>query len=160
MVKFIIGIALVGVSTVLGKRLTVKHLYRLKYYECLSRFNLHLKQNLLHKKEDLLELLRFKCDNEDFSATLTSLKLNVTLENDASELYFPYWADGDDRAFLSNYFNSLGENNLQAEMENIVIQENLINDKVLKIADKSSKFSNLGQRLGFSVGMVVFIIIL
>ena len=34
------------------------------------------------------------------------------------------------------------------------------NEKLSKIRDKSNKFSNLGQKLGFSFGLVVFILIL
>ena len=160
MVKFILGVISTISCTLLGRSLTIKYLYKLKYYECLKRFNLHFKQNLLHKKDNLLHLLDFKCNNNEFLATLSSVKLKKALSNDASTVYFPNWTDEDDVAFLTDYFNSLGENNLTAEVERITNYDLIINEKVSKIADKSIRFSNLGQKLGLAVGVAVFIIIL
>ena len=159
MVKLILGVVIILTTTVLGKKVTDKFHHKLKYYECLKRFNLYLKQNMLHKRDILVNLLDFKCENQDFSATLSSIKLKI-LQLSESCIYLPYWADEDDKTYLNEYFLSLGKNNSLAEIEFITAQEEIINEKVLKIADKNSKFLNLGQKLGLAVGIAVFIIIL
>ena len=160
MVKIFLGCFIITVCTAIGKKTTAKHKHKLSYYECLLSFNKALKQNLQFKQEDLLNLVNFDYKNQDFNASISSFKLAKQNVFDYQELYYPEFLDKDDRAFLSNYFELLGKGNTKAEMENLVFYEELINEKVCKIADNCSKFSNLGQRLGFAVGMAVFIIIL
>ena len=160
MVKVFVGVIFIAISTVLGKKITSKYLLKLKYYESLKRFNLHLKQNLMYKRDNLLDLLNFSCENQEFLATISSFKLNLYSETSRDEVYLPYWVDEEDKRFLNDYFNSLGKNNLDAEVEFVSAEQVIIDEKVKIIADNSSRFSNLGQKLGFSLGMVVFIIIL
>lgn len=146
--------------TFVGKNTTAKFTHKLKYYQCLTRFNLLLKQNLMYKQDNLLKLLDFNFENSDFKTSLQSLKIVKYNESTSNELYFPEYLETEDIAFLTNYFTSLGRGNLDSEMENLLFYENEINEKVDKIADKNSKFSNLGQKLGFAIGMTVFIVIL
>lgn len=160
MAKIFLGVTIVVFASLFGKRFTEKYWLKLKYFECLKRFNLHLKQNMLHKKDNLIELLDFKCDNEEFVATISSFKLNKLNESQGEEIYFPYWTEEKDRTFLREYFESLGKSNVGAEYENILAQQTIIDEKVCEIAYKSSKFSKLGQKLGFAFGMAVFILIL
>ena len=160
MVKIFLGGVIIILCTAIGKKYTVKHLHKLRFYECLAQFNLLLKQNLMFKYDNLLNLLNFETENQDFKATLDSFKLYKSNTFNNLDLYFPYWADDEDKQFLTNYFTCLGKGNSDSEMENLVFYEELIKEKLKKIADKSNKFSNLGQKLGFAVGMAIFIIIL
>ncbi|MBR2337567.1 MAG: hypothetical protein IKA61_06460 [Clostridia bacterium] len=160
MVKFILGLITVVTCTLIGKKITSKYLYELSFFECLLRFNLHLKQNLKFKRDSLIELLDYKCNNEDFCTVLSSFKLSKSSMQSNSELYFPSWTSIEDRQFLVDYFNSLGTGNSDSEIENLNLYDELINEKLCKISDKSSKYSNMGQKLGFSFGMAIFIIII
>ena len=160
MVKLFIGAIIIISCTAFGKRYTLKYSQSVKFYECLARFNLQLKQNLMFRHDNLLNLLDFTTANQDFRATLNSFKCFKANTLNTLDLYFPLWANEEDKQFLTDYFISLGKGNADAEMENILYFEEQIKEKLKKIEDKSSKFSNLGQKLGFAVGMAIFIIIL
>ena len=114
----------------------------------------------MFRHDNLLNLLDFTTANQDFRATLNSFKCFKANTLNTLDLYFPLWANEEDKQFLNDYFISLGKGNADAEMENILYFEEQIKEKLKKIEDKSSKFSNLGQKLGFAVGMAIFIIIL
>lgn len=160
MVKLFIGIAIILTCTSFGKGYTIKYSKSVKYYECLAKFNLQLKQNLMFKHDNLLNLLDFTTNNQDFKATLNSFKCSTANSLNVFDLYYPLWANEEDKQFIDDYFTNLGKGNTDAEMENILYFEELIKEKLKKITDKSSRFSNLGQKLGFAVGMAIFIIIL
>jgi hypothetical protein len=158
--KIFLGCAIIVVCTLIGKKSTAKFKLKLEYFECLHNFNKTLKQNLMHYQSDILNLVNFENFSNDFSTTLSSFKLSRLNDSSSLELYFPEWLDKDERVFLTNYFNILGKGNLQSEMENLTFYEEIINEKLFKIADKNSKFSKLGQKLGLAVGTTLFIIIL
>jgi hypothetical protein len=158
--KIFLGCAFIIFCTTIGKKTTDKYKLKLDYFECLYNFNNALKQNLMHRQENILNLVNVDTFCQDFKATLSSFKLSKQNETTNLDIYFPDWADDEDKVFLLNYFSLLGKGNLQSEMENMLYHEEIINEKLNKIADKNSKFSKLGQKLGFAVGMTVFIIIL
>ena len=160
MVKIFLGGIIILSCTLFGKKYTSQYYLKLKYFECLAELNLQLKQNLMFKHDNLLNILYSPPYSSDFNTTLDSFKLYKSNNLIAIDLYFPYWANDDDKQFITNYFLSLGKGNRDSEMENIIYYENIISEKLKKISDKSSKFSSLGQKLGFAVGMAIFVIIL
>ena len=113
----------------------------------------------MFKRDNLLNLLNYDSKNIDFNTTLNSVKVNKCYRHN-KDVYLPSWVNDDDVYFILNYFDTIGFYSVDAEVENIRIQEELINEKLSKIADKSNKYSNLGQKIGFSLGMAIFIIIL
>lgn len=160
MVKFILGCFAVVVCTFLGKKFTDKYLQKLLYYESLQSFNLNLKSNLRFKRDSILNLLdnEYKC--KDFCLTLQSFKTCVFTDGKFSDVFFPDWFDLEDLNFLTEYLLNLGKGNSSSEKEFIDAYQILIDEKLVKIKDNNCKFSKLGKRLGFSVGMAVFILIL
>ena len=114
----------------------------------------------MFKHDNLINLLDFTTNNQDFKATLNSFKCFTANSLNDFDLHYPLWANEEDKQFIDDYFTNLGKGNTDAEMENILYFEELIKEKLKKITDKSSRFSNLGQKLGFAVGMAIFIIIL
>ena len=160
MVKIFIGISLVVISTILGKSFTDKYKKRLNYYEKIKEFNNKLKRNIYYKQDSLLKLLDVDSKNDNFNQTLKSYKLYLYSGDSIEDIYLPDFLEEDDKLELINYFNSLGKNSVLSELEFNGYYEEQFNEKLCKIRDKNSRFSNLGQKLGFSFGLVVFILIL
>ncbi len=160
MVKILLGGIILFVSTLLGKSLTDKHSLKKKYFEDLKDFNGDLIRNLKFRKDTLFNTLKtYSCQN-DFNYTLDSYRAYVYNAGEVEDVFFPQYIDGEDRTFLYSYFEKLGKGNSFSEVEFLTFSQDIINEKLLKIKDNCSKFSKLGQKLGFAVGMTVFILIL
>ncbi|MBQ9782281.1 MAG: hypothetical protein IJW26_03755 [Clostridia bacterium] len=157
--KFIFCIAILLASTLIGKTFTDKHAKKYSFYDSLKRFNLSLKQNIKFKRKNIIELLDFKTSDEDFNCFLSSYKLKVTAIND-EKIYTPTWASEEDVEFLTSYLNGIGKNGSISELDFLNSYEDGINDKLIKIKENDAKYSKLGQKLGFAVGMGLVVIIL
>ena len=159
MAKIVVCIAVLILSTVMGKSFSDKHDKRYQFYNSLKNFNLSLKQNIKFKRKGVLQLFEDKSYCADFSFLLSSYKLSV-LQGFDKKLSFPTWADREDEEFLTTYLNGLGKNSSETELDFINSYEEIINQKLIKIEENKHKFSKLGQKLGFTVGLGLVIIII
>ncbi len=159
MVKIFICIVVIISSTLIGKSFTDKHAKKLSFFSLLKDFNSSLKRNVKFRRQNLIELLDLKSNDEDFNCFLSSYKLKVLSKSD-EEYFYPKWIDNDDKYFLKSYIEGIGKNGSQSELDFINSYEEIIDEKLLKIKEDKRKFANLGQKLGFifGVGLVVIII--
>lgn len=160
MVKIVLGCAFIVVCTMLGKKFTDKYLQKLLYYESLQLFNLNLKVNLRFKRDSILNLLDQEYKSKDFCLTMQSFKTCIFSSGNLSDVYFPSWCESEDITFFTEYLLNLGKGNSYSEMDFADAYQILIDEKLVKIKDNNGKFTKLGKRIGFSVGMAVFILIL
>ena len=160
MVKVLLGGIILLVSTFLGKSLTDKYSSKKNYFEDLKDFNGNLIRNLKFRKDTLFNTLKTYSYQSDFNYTLESYKTYVYTGGEIEDLFFPQYIDGEDKTFLYSYFEKIGKGNSFSEGDFLSSSQEVINEKLLKIKDNCSKFSKLGQKLGFAVGMTVFILIL
>ncbi len=160
MVKLLFAIVIIPLCTLLGRNFTDKYFKRLNYFEQFLNFNRYLKQNLLFKRENLVNLLDFTSSCEDFLLTLSSFKTSILLEESYSDIFIPDYVEQIDREIFIDYFSKIGKGNLTSELDFLSSFEIVLNEKLLKIKDNNSKFSKLGQKLGFAVGMAVTILII
>ena len=158
MAKITICIVVLIISTIIGKSFSDKHEKRFCFYNSLKNFNLTLKQNIKFKRHNVLQLLDDNSYSKDFCLLLSSYKLS-TLQGVDKGLCFPSWAEREDIAFLTTYLNGLGKNSIETELDFINSYEDIIDQKLVKIEENKQKFSKLGQKLGFSVGLGLVIII-
>ena len=160
MVRLFIGFISIFACSIIGKEITDKFRLKANYYERVREFNLKLKQNLLYRCDSLLNLVDYRTKNEHFNQTLQSYKLYLFTQGNIDDLYMPQFLDEEDRQNLLSYFLQIGKGNTISELEFIEYFDGELIEKLSKIRDKSNKFSNLGQKLGFSFGLGIFILIL
>ncbi len=158
--KLFFGVVIIPLCTILGRNITDKYFKRLNYFEQFLNFNKHLKQNLLFKRENLINLLNFPSSCEDFSLTLSSFKTSIMLEESSNEIFIPKYVEQKDKDIFIDYFSKIGKGSLTSELDFLNGFEIILNEKLVKIKDNNSKFSKLGQKLGFAVGMAVTILII
>lgn len=155
--NIVLGCTLLIACTLIGKYSTLKYKKRVDFFEEFIRFNNVLKRNLLFKRENILKLLDYNTKNQEFSATLKSVKLKICgISRD--RIYIPEFIEESD--FFTSYFDCLGLDCSVGELDLLNEYEVISNEKLLKIKDNCSKFSKLGSKLGFSAGMVVMILLL
>ena len=160
MERIILGCVAIVVCTLLGKSFTSKYSQKLKYYQALQSFNFNLKTNLRFRKDNLIKLLDYECCCKDFYLTLQSMKNCIYTDGSFCEVYFPSWFDDGDKLFLIEYLSNLGKGNSVAEMDFVDSNAEIICEKLVKIKDNNSKFTNLGKKLGLVGGIAVFVLIL
>ena len=86
MVKIFICIVVIISSTLIGKSFTDKHAKKLSFFSLLKDFNSSLKRNVKFRKQNLIELLDLKSNDEDFNCFLSSYKLKVLSKSDEEYL--------------------------------------------------------------------------
>lgn len=159
MVKIFICIAVIFSSTLIGKSLTDKHAKKLSFFSLLKEFNSNLKRNVKFKRQNLIELLDYKSNDEDFNCFLSSYRLNVLSKRDG-EYFYPKWMSEDEKYFIKSYIEGVGKNGSQSELDFIDSYEEIIDEKLIKIKEDKRKFANLGQKLGFVFGVGLAVIII
>ena len=159
MAKIFVCIAIVVVSTFIGKSFSDKHSKQYSFYCALKSFNLSLKRNIKFKRQNLIELLDFKSSDEDFNCYLSSCKLTL-VSNENIDRFFPFWCSDNDKDFLVAYMEGVGKNGRESELDFINSQEEIIDERIAKIEENMKKYSSLGQKLGFALGMGLVVIII
>lgn len=157
MAKFFIGVLALIISTLVGHNFSLKQKRQLEFYEEFKRFNSSLKRNIQFRKDNLINLLNYDCKNDDFICTLKSAKLIITGIS-KEEICLPEYIT--DKDFFNRFFCNIGYGNGINELNFLCEYEDELNEKLLKIKDNYSKLSSLYDKLGFSFGMVVMILIL
>ena len=160
MVKLFIGLISIVICTVVGKSITDKYCHKKLYFEYFKDFNQKLKQNLTYKRESMIKMLDFDCKNEYLNDTLKSFKTYLFYGKNVDDIYFPPFLEDEEIKIFKDYFETIGKNSAVSELEFIKYFDDKLNEKLLKIRDKINKFSTLGQKIGFSVGLAVCILIL
>lgn len=159
MFKLFLCLTVLIFSTVTGKNFTDKYSKKLKFYTCLKNFNLSLKQNIKFRRKNIIDLLNYNSNDEDFNCFLSSCKLAVTV-GEVKNIFLPKWATEEDRNFFVSYFEGIGKNGTLSELDYINSYSEIIDDKLIKIKENATNFSKLGQKLGFAVGACLVVIII
>lgn len=161
MAKLIIGILSIIVCFYIGKNTTSKYSKRQVYYIEFERLLNCLMRNLKFKRENIISVLsNFASTCPDFDCTIKSATALISHKEVSNQLYIPNWIDDQDAMFFYNFFEKIGAQSTQSELDFLSEIQYILNEKLLKIKENNVKFTKLGQRLGISLGLTIFILIL
>lgn len=152
--KIAVGIAVVAALTLIGKCFSEKYKRKSEFFESLYYFNRDLSSNISYKKDSLSILIKKKYSSEDFNRLLN----NAFANDELCEL--PRYLCVGEIDFLREYFNSIGKNTSFGEADYIEHADAIIK----AYRDESKKFevkySPLYVKLGFTLGLTAFILII
>lgn len=153
MLKIVIGFLIVAACTVIGANYSDIQKKREEFFFYLSDFNARLIMNLAYKKENVKKIL----EEEKY------LRFKEIYENkrgEQSENRFPKYLSEEQKKIVSDYFSNVGKGATKAEEEFLDYQSKIISEQLEICKAERIKNKNIGEKLGFSVGLVVFILIL
>ena len=156
MLKIIVGITITAITTFIGKKLSDKFVYRDKFFAALISFNNRLISNLSYKKEELPVFIKNDFGFDDFNSTVSSLNFGLS----DLGLSFPDYLKKDDVKISRDYFIAIGKQSNFAETKYLRSMDRVFSEIKEKTAIQAEKSKSLGIKLGFSLGVIVFIIIL
>lgn len=161
MAQFIIGILSIPICFVMGKNITSKYSKRYAFYLEFEKLINCLSRNLKFKRENIVTVLEnFKSTCIDFDCTVKSAIGLICNNYISSQLYLPNWIDESDVSFFSGFFERIGESSINSELDFLTETQYILDEKLLKIKENNGKFTKLGQRLGLSLGLTIFILVL
>ena len=155
MIKIFIGIVLVIITTFLGYRYADKFKYRTFVFEKLNTFN-------------MLAVSQIGVTNITVENSINQLKnvLSETLKNVDAFLSGETFICEDkklsqeQRIVVSNYINTLGTSDAYNQKQLLINQGEILKNEALTAKTLSEKFSKLSVRLGFSLGLIITVIII
>ncbi len=153
MLKIFLGIAVVIGSVFVGSSLTGVYKKREKFFGTLQKFNAELKRNLIFKRESVNDILSSKSDYELFGKIYD--KINSGEKSD-----YPNYLKPEQIKFVEEYFSSLGKRNRETEEEFLSYSESAIGSELENCSLENKKYKNLGEKLGLSFGLIIFVLIL
>ncbi len=153
MLKIFFGIAVVIGSVFIGSSLTGVYKKREKFFEGLSKFNAELKRNLIFKRENIKDIISSKNDYELFGKIYDKV-------NSGENFDYPSYLKPEQVKFAEEYFSSLGKRNRETEEEFLSYNESTIASELENCSLENKKYKNLGEKLGLSFGLIIFVLIL
>ena len=153
MLKIILGITIVIGSVFVGSSLTGVYKKREKFFGSLLKFNAELKRNLIFKRESVTDIISSKSDYELLGGIYESIKKGEKFE-------YPSYLKPEQIKFTEEYFSSLGKRNRETEEEFLLYNESAIVSELENCSLENKKYKNLGEKLGLSFGLIIFVLIL
>lgn len=153
MLKIFFGIAIVISSFFIGSSLTGVYKKREKFFANLLKFNAELKRNLIFKRESVAEIIYSDKDYEPFGKIYDKI-------NSGESPDYPAYLKPEQIKFVEEYFSSLGKRNRETEEEFLTYGESAIGSELENCSLENKKYKNLGEKLGLSFGLIIFVLIL
>ena len=153
-IKTTLCVIFVFATTLIGVKLTYPFKARKNVFEVLSKFNSSFKS-------------RLQCFSPSLEESLMSLKKQLPETFDGVEKIF----DGEtfecvdkrltvsQRKLVSEYVNSLGSVDTKSQMELLSVYGQAFSAEKNASEENEKKFSTLGVKLGFSIGLAVVVVI-
>lgn len=153
MLKIFFGTAIVISSFFVGKSLTGVYKKREEFFANLLKFNAELKRNLIFKRESVTDIISSDKDYEPFGKIYDKINFGEIPA-------YPAYLKPEQVKFVEEYLSSLGKRNRETEEEFLSYGESAIGGELENCSLENKKYKNLGEKLGLSFGLIVFVLIL
>ena len=142
MLKMIIGFLIVAACTIIGANYSDIQKKKEEFFFYLGDFNARLIMNLSYKKENVKRIL----EEEKY---VLFKNIYEKRQSGRTENIFPNYLSDEQKKIVSEYFLNVGKGATKAEEDFFDICKS-----------ERAKNSNIGETLGFGIGLAVFILIL
>lgn len=155
--KIIVGICAIVLSTLIGSNFSKRGRKRLSFFSALSDLNSDLLINLLYRRESAAKII---CEGK-YSDEIKRAYESASRSNEAkfSENFLDY-LDDDSKIYVYEYFRNVGKRDLKGEEEFLSYNAKKIQARLNEVENENKKYKNLGEKLGFMLGLTVFILII
>ena len=154
--KIFLGILVIIFSTFIGYFLSKKYTKLKSFYCNFDNFNKMLKTEIAFSQKTLKEIIAEKYSiNNDF---LYSFKLY--LENKENFCLNINYLSSDEKAFLLEYFENIGKTEKGSQLEFLKKAEERLSTFYKNAIELDKKYKTLYIKLGFLIGLIIFILII
>ena len=154
--KIFLGILVIIFSTFIGYILSKKYTKLKSFYCNFDNFNKMLKTEIAFSQKTLKEIIDEKYSiNNDF---LNNFKLY--LENKENFCLNINYLSSDEKAFLLEYFENIGKTEKGSQLEFLKKAEERLSTFYKNAIELDKKYKTLYIKLGFLIGLIIFILII
>ncbi|MBR1867675.1 MAG: hypothetical protein IJ800_03745 [Clostridia bacterium] len=158
MLKLILGLMITALSTLIGKRFTNKYKDKYEFYKAYEKFNSTAIRNLNFRNGGIRGFYKDDFGNKNFNDFLGEIIDEI--DSEAKIKFLPNYLTEREKNEIVDYFTSIGRQNFNAEMDLLERTRVFLDEKIKELKEQSRRYSSLGAKLGFTIGMTTMIIIL
>lgn len=154
--KIFIGVLLIIFSTILGYALSQKYTKIKKFYHSFDSFNKLLKTEIAFSQKTIKEIVnQKKVDNDDFLINFVAYledkeKFNLKIS----------YISSDERNFVIDYYENIGKTEKSSQLDFLKKTEESLSVYHKNAVDLEKKYKSLYIKLGFLIGLIIFILII
>ena len=148
-----IGILCTIISTFLGYYFAEKYILRKKFYNDFYYFNKNLYNQISFNKKTIIDIIQEKKENSYFNNVLKSYFIE---KNFLLNKHFTV----DENEFVLEYLSNIGASDYNTQKKYITEIEGLIKEKKQLSEVEEKKYKKVYIKLGFTIGVIIFIILL
>ncbi len=151
-----IGLISIILCVFVGFRLSRKFLDKRLFYQAFYKFNADFKEEVSFKQTLLFDLVKnFEGEEGVFYENIYQFYFNEKFSKKKID-----FLSEEENEYFFNYLETLGRSDKQAQ-ENFLLQSNsYISDKFNESISNEKKFKTLYIKIGFLIGLIIFIILL
>lgn len=151
--KIIFGLFLIALSTYFGYYLSIKYKTKKDFYIAFYDFNKKLKNEVLFTKKTIYEIID-KPLNNDFYELLKNRLSDNSFISDKLKL------TDDELDFFYDYADRIGQTETKTEIDYLSSIETVLKDKMNNAINEEKKYKTLFIKMGFLIGLILFVLIL
>lgn len=150
------GILVIIFSTFIGYLLSRKYSKVKNFYCQFDGFNKTLKTEIAFSQKTLKEIIDYKCsENNDFVNNF------ISFLNDRENFVLTInYLSLDEKNFLLEYYESVGKTEKNSQLEFLKKADEVITSYQKSAIELEKKYKNLYIKLGFLIGLIIFILII
>ena len=151
--KIILGIIVVIFSTCLGYIFSTKYKLKSIYYTSFYNFNKLLKNEVSFTKKTIIEIIDSIKESNIFYDNLKNIfKIkNYKIENKS--------LNNDEIEFLHSYIDRIGQTEAKTELDYLSSIELVLKEKMDEVVAIEKKYKPLCIKMGFLLGLIIFVLI-
>lgn len=152
--KIVLGLILLAFSTLIGFLLGGKYSDKLQFYQDFCEFNDRLKLEISFKQTTLLKILENEKRRSDFYLAIKDYIIFKEKKFDKK------YIDAHEKEFFLSYLSNIGTSDKNSELKYLENATNIIYAEHNKIKIEEKKYRTLYIKLGFLIGLMLFILVL
>ena len=154
--RIFIGLILIVLSIFISYLLSEKYSIRKKFYSSFLLFCKKLKNEVTFSKETIVSILKKDLQSNDLF--YKALRKRFLGEDDI-KLNFNYLLE-DEIDYLKVFFDNIGTTNSGLQYEFLSETEKIVSEKYITVKEEEKKYRSLYLKLGFLLGLLIFVLII
>ena len=153
--NLILGILGLIVSTYLGYMYSKKYIDRKKFYEDFFYFNKNFYNQVSYSQNSLIKVVKDKDDNSYFNTLLKEIIINNNEDIKLSDNFLK-----EDEEFFKEYVANIGKSDYDTQKKYLSEMDSMIIKKMADAEENEKKYKKTYLKLGFTVGLIILIILI
>lgn len=153
--RVFVGLIALFVSILISNFFAIKFTLKRKFYNDFYEFNKRYKSELTFKRTTLIKLINDNNGDSDFYSLL-----NNYFNNDNKNIELIKQLSDSEIQFLNSYLNNVGNGDTASQIEFINQSNEMLYELLNNSREEENKYRGLYVKLGFLVGLIIFVLII